>query len=179
MLNVNSPLEVHVRLEIRGMSRVGGRFVQLWGIYVSGFKPDRHCMYCLKGRKESRLHKTMGDDDLELATDAPYFYLFAMGRVPKHETNVHLAVRPQPGAIASVGSMYGATFTIHDAYALRVDRLPDGWLGLGTDFTRCRNFQFGVQQFGYHPQEGPFNSGSHSLLPTPLLEDRHITEPDA
>ena len=62
-----------MRLEIRGMNRVDGRFVQLWGIYVSGFKPDRHCIYCLKGRKEIRLHKAMSDDDLELATDSPYF----------------------------------------------------------------------------------------------------------
>jgi hypothetical protein len=156
---------VLVQLEIRGMNKVAGRFVQLWGIYVSGFKPDRHCMYCLKGRKETRLHKAIVDGTMELATDSPYFYLFAMGRVPRHETNVHLTVRPQPGAVASIGSVYGATFTIRDAYALRIDRLPDGWLGLGTEFTRCRNFQFGVQQFGYHPTNGPADWGSHSLLP--------------
>jgi len=110
----------------------------------------------------------MSDVDLDLLTDSPYFYLFAMGRVPKHDTNVHLAVRHQPGAIASIGSMYGATFTIHDAHALRVDRLPDGWLGLEPTFTRCRNFQFGVQQFGYHPHHGPSNLGRHSLLPDPV-----------
>jgi hypothetical protein len=157
-----------MRLEVRGMNTAAGRFVQLWGIYVSGFKSDRHCMYCLRGKKEKRLNKDMADSNLELSTDSPYFYLFAMGRVPKHDTNVHLAVRHQPGSIASIGSMYGATFTIHDAHALRVDRLPDGWLGLGADFTRCRNFQFGVQQFGYKPKSGESSLGNHSLLPQSL-----------
>jgi hypothetical protein len=154
-----------VRLEIRGMDKAAGRFVHLWGVYVSGFKADRHCMYCLKGKKEAGLHKAIEDCDIELATDSPYFYLFAMGRVPRHETNVHLAVRPQQGAVASLGSVYGATFTIRDAFALRVDRLPDGWLGLGTDFTRCRNFQFGVQEFGYTTPLGGADIGDHSLLP--------------
>ena len=48
--------------------------------------------------------------------------------------------------------MYGVTFTIRDARALRIDRLPRGWMGLGKKFTDCRNFQFGVQMFGYNPQ---------------------------
>ena len=88
-----------------------------------------------------------------------------MGRVPKHETNVHLAVRPQQGAVASIGSVYGVTFTIRDAFALRVDRLPDGWMGLTAEYTRCRNFQFGVQQFSYRPPNGPEHPGDHSLIP--------------
>jgi hypothetical protein len=140
-----------MHLEVRGMAKAASRFVQLWGVYVSGFDSDKHCIYCLRGKKETRLHKAMEDCDIELASDSPYFYLFAMGRVPKHETNVHLAVRHQPGSVASIGSVYGATFTIRDAYAPRIDRLPDGWNGLGKDFTSCRNFQFGVQQFGYRP----------------------------
>lgn len=152
-------------LEVRGMATASQTFVQLWGMYVSGFKPDKHCIYCLKGKKESQIHREMQDGDYALKTDSPYFYLFAMGRVPKHETNVHLAVRPQAGSVASIGSVYGVTFTIRDAYALRVDRLPDGWMGLGTEYTRCRNFQFGVQQFGYRPANGPEHPGDHSLIP--------------
>ena len=155
-------------LEIRGMATASQRFVQLWGVEVSGFKPDRHCIYCLKGRKETQLHRDILDGDYVLKTDAPYFYLFAMGRVPKHETNVHLAVRPQQGAVATVGSVYGVTFTIRDAFALRVDRLPDGWMGLPPEYTRCRNFQFGVQQFGYRPANGPEHPGDHSLIPEQL-----------
>jgi hypothetical protein len=155
-------------LEVRGMATASQTFVQLWGVYVSGFKPEKHCIYCLKGKKEVQLHREMHDGDYVLKTDSPYFYLFAMGRVPKHETNVHLAVRSQAGSVASIGSVYGVTFTIRDAFALRVDRLPDGWMGLGSDYTRCRNFQFGVQQFGYRPADSPQHPGDHSLIPENL-----------
>ena len=155
-------------LDVSGIATASQTFVQLWGVYVSGFKPERHCIYCLKGKKELQLHREMLDGDYVLKTDSPYFYLFAMGRVPKHETNVHLAVRPQAGSVASIGSVYGVTFTIRDAFVLRVDRLPGGWMGLGTDYTRCRNFQFGVQQFGYRPSDSPQNPGDHSLIPENL-----------
>lgn len=69
-------------LEVRGMSTASQTFVQLWGVYVSGFKPEKHCIYCLKGKKELQLHHEMQDGDYVLKTDSPYFYLFAMGRVP-------------------------------------------------------------------------------------------------
>ena len=135
-------------------------------MYVSGFKPERHCLECLKGRLEPQVNRTMQDrDDYVLQTDFPYFYLCAVGRVPRSDTNVHLAVRPQQGAVASIGSVYGVAFTIRDAFALRVDRLPDGWMGLPKEHTNCRNFQFGVQQFGYRGPHAPAYPGDHSLMP--------------
>lgn len=156
-----------MHLEVRGMEKATGRFVQLWGMYVTGFNSDKHCIYCLKGKKEARLHRAMEDDSFDLESDTRRFYLFAMGRVPKRETNVHFAVQHQPGAVASIGSVYGATFTIRDAAAIRVDRLPDNWLGLPPKYTRCRNFQFGVQEFGYRPSNGLAHPGDHCLVPQP------------
>jgi hypothetical protein len=43
-----------MRLEVRGMASASQTFVQLWGMYVSGFKSEKHCIYCLKGRKARR-----------------------------------------------------------------------------------------------------------------------------
>jgi hypothetical protein len=154
-----------MRLEVRGMATANQTFVQLWGMYVRTFDPTKHCIYCLKGRKEAAVHRRMIDGDYELATDFPYFYLFAMGRGARSISNVHLPVRPHPGAVASIGSVYGVTFTICDAYALRVDRLPDGWEGLGKDYTSCRNFQFGVQEFGYRPPVDSVHSGDATAPP--------------
>ena len=154
-----------MRLEVRGMATASQTFVQLWVMHVSGFRPAKHCIYCLKGKHDRQIHREMQDGDYTLKTDSPYFYLFAMGRVPKHDTNVHLAVRPQEGCVASIGSVYGVTFTIRDAFALRVDRLPKGWMGLDDEYATCRNFQFGVQMFGYHPKNGPARPGDFSLLP--------------
>jgi hypothetical protein len=152
-------------LEVRGMESASQTFVQLWGVHVKDFDSEKHCQYCLKGRKEPQLHRTMLSGDYQLSSDAPYFYLFAMGRGFRRDTNVHLAVKPYPGAVASIGSMYGVTFTIRDARALRIDRLPKGWMGLDEDYTTCRNFQFGVQMFGYNPKKRFPTVGEHSLLP--------------
>lgn len=154
-----------MKLEVHGMESATEHFVTVWGMHVSGFKSDKHCLACLEGRKDLHLKRDMTDGVYELANHAPYFYLFAWGRGNRRETNVHLAVRPQQGAVASVGSAYGVTFTICDAFALRVDRLPKGWMGLKDEQTQCRNFQFGVQQFGYRPVNGAEHPGSHSLLP--------------
>lgn len=38
-------------------------------------------------------------------------------------------------------------------------------MGLGDEYTTRRNFQFGLQMFGYHPKDGPAHPGNHSLLP--------------
>lgn len=155
-----------MRLEVRGMATASQSFVQLWGMYVRGFDSTKHCIFCLKGRKETVLNRQMIDGDYELATDFPYFYLFAMGRGDRSISNVHLPVRPHPGAVASIGSLYGVTFTIRDAYALRVDRLPNGWNGLEKEYTSCRNFQFGVQEFGYRPSADSEIPADPSSLPS-------------
>ena len=155
-----------MRLEVRGMATASQTFVQLWGIYVRDFDPSKHCMYCLKGRKEAALHRQMTDGDYELATDFPYFYLFAMGRGDRSISNVHLPVRPHPGAVATIGSLYGVTFTLRNANALRVDRLPDGWEGLEKEYTSCRNFQFGVQEFGYRPAADSGRPSDPSSFPS-------------
>lgn len=142
-----------MKLEVRGMEKAAGRFVQLWGKYVVDFKSSTHCQECLIGQPERRLNKAMTDGEILLDQPMHYFYLFGMGRAPRRETNVHLAVRPLAGSVASVGSVYGITFTIYDAQAIRVDRLPDGWGGLAPEYTQCRNFQFGVQMYGMKEME--------------------------
>lgn len=152
-------------LEVQGLDQAKRKFVQLWGWHVSGFNQCKHCQDCLKGRREDQINLRMVDDDYRLTTDAPYFYLFAGGHAPRRESNVHLAVKPHPGAVASVGSLYNVTFTIRDAITLRVDRLPKDWMGLDDSFTTCRNFQFGVQTFGYKAGDHHRAPGDHSLLP--------------
>ncbi|ADW67178.1 hypothetical protein [Granulicella tundricola] len=152
-------------LEVRGIEQSTQKFIQLWGKHVSGFNPQKQCIHCLKGRNEPQINRGMTSGDYEILTGAPYFYLFAMGRAPRSDSNVHLAVQPYPGAAASIVSLYGVTFTIRDARALRIDRIPGGWLGMDDLFTTFRSFQFGVQMFGYHLPENTPKTGDYSLLP--------------
>jgi hypothetical protein len=152
-------------LEVRGMEQASQTFVQLWEIHINGFDQEVHCQDCLNGRKELQIHRAMASGDYTLKNETDSFYLFAMGRGYKRESNVHLAVQPYPGAVGTIGSLCGVTFTIRDAKALRVDRLPEGWMGLDEDYTNCRNFQFGVQEFGYQLPNRVPNVGEHSLIP--------------
>ena len=154
-------------LEVRGIEKSTQKFAWLWGKHVTGFNQAKHCLACLKGPDpEEAIDPQMVSCDYPLkATGAPYFYLCGVGRTEPGRTNVHLVVEPCPGAVASVGSVYGITFTIRDARALQIDRLPKGWMGLTDRYTTCRNFQFGVQVFGYKAGDPKTAPGDHSLLP--------------
>lgn len=176
-----------MRLEVRGISTMTQKFIEVWGMYVNDFDPSKHCQDCLKGERATILDEKLAclkkakDQSpntnvsepvvVELSDTWPYFYLFAWGYKPKRATNVHLAVRYQPGSVASVGSAYGVTFTIHDAFAPRIDRLPEGWMGLPKGHATCRNFQFGVQMFGYHPKVEQTRPGDFSLPPQKAPRD--------
>lgn len=138
-------------LEIQGEQAAVDAFQWIWGQYVNGFDGSKHCLPCLKGVKEKQVTAKMKERVIELRTDYPYFYLFAMGSGSKRLTNVHLPVQPFPGAVASTGSVYGVTFTITDAVQIRVDTIPNGWRNLPEPMTRCKNFQFGVQVFPNSP----------------------------
>ena len=49
---------------------------------------------------------------------------------------------------ASIGSLYGAVFTIYDAQAIVISPLRDGFAGIQEkSHSRCKNFQFGWQVF--------------------------------
>jgi hypothetical protein len=64
-----------------------------------------------------------------------------------------LAVRPQIGSIAAIGSAYGIRFTIRDAQAITIrhpmllESPTRGLDGLKENHLRCKNFQFGCQMF--------------------------------
>lgn len=91
----------------------------------------------------------MSDCEVELRDDLELFYLCGVGlkQSMRRETNVHLAVRPCPGSVASVGSLYGVCFTIENAQAIPIVPLAEGWRGLPKQHVRCKNFQFGYQMF--------------------------------
>ena len=140
-----------MRLEVKGMEQLDGRFRYFWAKYVSGFDSDHHCKKCLRGPNEDRVNLLMSNDNFELRDGFPYFYIFAMGFVPKLEPSMHLAVKPAPGNTVTKESKYGVVFIVHDAIEVEVEKLPLEWNGLDKYFTTCRNFQFGVQEFGYRP----------------------------
>ena len=130
------------------------QFQHLWGRYVYGFRPWRHCIRCLKSNRAPGVVPTMRDGSVELADRL--FYLCGVGKkmsellypeCARRLTNVHLAVRPRKGSTATVHSSSGVIFVIDDAEAIPIETLPDPFQGLPENHSRCKNFQFGYQMF--------------------------------
>lgn len=124
------------------------QFRFLWGKRVTGFYPHLHCARSLIGSYTLEVNRDMGSGDRTIDLgDADFFYL--CGVTKKWDTNLHLAVRPRLGARCSITAYNGVRFQILGGDAIAIPMLPDGWRGLPTEFTRCRNFQFGVDRYGY------------------------------
>jgi hypothetical protein len=131
------------------------REFQYWWIKaVTGFDPAFHCTRCLIGRYlnhgGSRTMPRMNvaeTYELEPGVRAIYFCGVSM---PGYKYNFHAPLVSEPGHTVEL-PMYGnQRFLATDARALLpITPLPAGFEGLPYVHWRCRNFQFGVQQFGY------------------------------
>jgi hypothetical protein len=147
-----------MKLIVSGLDKAPAdlRFKHLWAYYVIGFKPWKHCDSCLNHTKAMEVGPDMKDGEYQLK-DQPFLYLCGVGQLDtksrkaaglnRGKTNVHLAVRPRLGSVASIGSVYGVTFTIHDAQAIPIEPLAVDFQGLDEKHYRCKNFQFGYQTF--------------------------------
>lgn len=143
-------------LTVSGLDVAPIRFKHLWGRYVLGFKPWKHCLACFETKVASPISPQMRDGEYSLSDEYGQFYLCGVGQndsvrrgkdLAQKVTNVHLAVRPRKGSVAAIGSVYGVSFTIEDAQAIPIQPLPDGFQGLPEKHSRCKNFQFGYQVF--------------------------------
>lgn len=146
-----------MKLTTTGLDDAPIRFKHLWGRYVNGFRPWKHCIQCLVSNTAKDVFPDMLDGSVELQDRL--FYLCGVGQVhsehfekrhpelSRRMTNVHLAVRPRKGSVAAIGSAYGVTFVIQDAQSIPIETLPYPFQGLSEEHSRCKNFQFGYQMF--------------------------------
>jgi hypothetical protein len=123
-------------------------FRYLWLKYVEGFDPRQHCARCLRGRYERAIEPGLATPArVELRPEsAPFVYL--CGVAGRWADNLHLAMRPAPGARAEARGYDGSRIVVEGAEPLAIPELPAGWGGLGAGFTTCRNYRFGVAYFG-------------------------------
>ena len=161
-----------MRLTVSGLNstQAPNQFAHLFGRYVYGIRPENHCNLCLVATQANAIKPTMRDsDDIELKDEL--FYLCGVGNKSKslplelqlRQTNVHLAVRPRKGSVTSIGSVYGVTFTIEDGQAIPIQSLPDGFEGLPTAHSRCKNFQFAYQMFNVTEHPKSYTQPVHQL----------------
>ena len=136
----------------------------MWACYVNGYRPDRHCQSCFKGRIVRQFCTGAARSgslvELDQMDRFPYVYICGVGAGPRHELrekNLHFPLRYEEGAVAEAITYNGYVFRAKNAVEVIVPRLPDGWNGIdAAEHTGCRNFQFAVASFGYPPKQSHF-----------------------
>jgi hypothetical protein len=136
----------------------GFRF--LWAYYVNGYRPEKHCQPCFKGRRVNEFCTATASTGRQIVLDRmdryPYLYVCGVAAGPVSERgarNLHLPLRYAEGASVEVVSYNGYRFRARNAERVEVPLLPDNWNGLARAHARCRNFQFAVSVFGYPPRQ--------------------------
>ena len=132
----------------------GFRF--FWAFYVNGFRSDRHCQPCFKGKCIAEFSTRTARSGHEVVFDLMdryrYVYVCGVGCGPKAklaEQNFHWALRYEESSLITSSTYNGYIVTARNAVALPIPGLPDGWNGRDRGTTRCKNFRFGVEYFGY------------------------------
>lgn len=130
----------------------GFRF--FWAFYVSGFRPDRHCQPCFRGRRVESFCTTTVRNGVEVVLDRmdryPYVYVCGVGSGPRRELklkNVHMPLRHREGGTVRLRTYNDYEVIAEDAELLEIPELPEGWGGRDIETTRCKNFRFGVHYF--------------------------------
>lgn len=148
---------VSMKLAVTGMQDARDKYLYPWGFYVRGFKPWHHCFACFYGTQEKVIHKSMQDGTYDLPEPTSYFYLCGVASGPRRERrfkNLHLAVRPNRGSVATAQSVYGAVFTIYDAEEIVIQDPIRDHPDLDESYAHCKNFRFAAQMYDA-PQLGP------------------------
>ena len=132
----------------------GFRF--FWAFYVNGFRSDRHCQACFKGERIDNFSTATARSGRQMEFDRMhrYKYVYVCGVGDGQNTklaaqNFHWALRYQENNVIAESTYNGYIVTAHNAVALPIPELPEGWNGRDRETTRCKNFRFGVEYFGY------------------------------
>ena len=132
----------------------GFRF--FWAFYVNGFRSDRHCQPCFKGKRITEFSTPTARSGHEVVFDLMdryrYVYVCGVGCGPKMKLaarNFHWALQYEESSLIKASTYNGYIVTARNAVALPIRELPDGWNGRDRETTRCKNFRFAVEYFGY------------------------------
>lgn len=131
-------------------------FKFFWAFYVNGFDQSVHCQPCFKGSLSRQLNtRTAKSGELYVMNERKSFrYLYICGvgtglKAELHRKNFHFPVRFEAGSREVGHTHNGYVITVENAVELPIPALVPGWKGLNLETTRCKNFQFGVEYFGW------------------------------
>ena len=142
-----------------GQKAVWGFTKYFWLKYVRGFNPAEHCAKSLLGKHSRKVWFQMSLNSMTILDELPpggydFIYLCGVSENFIWQNNLHLPVRPVPGAKAVLQAYTGMRCVIQNAEIVEIPQIPLGFAGFSREFTTCRNWQFGVNNYsikGFDP----------------------------
>lgn len=128
----------------------GFRF--FWAYTVTGFKPEKHCQPCFRGRLSPDMNSTnAGTGSFEFnLPDGALLYICGVAAGPvrlRGERNFHLPLAFQEGASGSAHTFNGYQFAFTNAVRIPMpDPVPRA--GMKESHYRCANFRVAEKWFG-------------------------------
>lgn len=124
-------------------------FTQFWLRYIHGFSPHFHCQKSLRGVNDPRFTKDMIiGKSFELLEPSNYQYIYLCGVTARQFPGLHLALLPDEISSTYAKTYNGLEIIVAGAKELDIPYLPDEFAGMSRKHTTCRNWQFGVQNYG-------------------------------
>ena len=158
---ITRTITLHVSNPDGTVGKIDG-FRFFWAYYVDGYDPKQHCQMCFKGAPIPEFNTATARTGTTVLFDRMdrhrYLYVCGVG-LGDHDQlfrkNFHLPLSYREGSSVSAVTYNGYTVTAHNAVLLQIPALPKDWKPLPDGpalpdvMTRCKNFQFAVEYFGY------------------------------
>ena len=158
---MNMPNRRSIFLEVTHPELAPGRidgFRFMWAFYVNGYKPDKHCQPCFRGSRVPHFCTPTATSGQRIEFDRmgrqPYLYICGVGRGRKDQLkkqNLHFPLVYAEGCVAEATTYNDYRFRAENARLFTFPELPEGFQGKSREHSRCKNFQFAVEAFGYPP----------------------------
>jgi hypothetical protein len=126
-------------------------FPYFWLKYITGFDARHHCAQCFVGPYHKGIWSTVRVPSVHVLTQAKgwtYAYLCGVAETAWAD-NLHVPLESAPGQEVELFTYNGIRIHVTNARRLEIPWIADGWNDFPRSYTTCRNFQFGVDRFGY------------------------------
>ena len=114
-----------------------------WAKGVEGFDAGKCCQASLRGPR-IRGVSLVATGEIAIAVPSPFLYV--CGSLGEYATNVHVAMRPEPGESFTETTSTGLVIEVTGARRVEIPTLDDV-TGISDQQRRCRNFRFGYGTF--------------------------------
>src|ERR1700722_10485856 len=82
---------------VSGLNDAQPKFKHLWGRYIHGFKPQKHCLKCFKSKIAYEITPQMKDGPYDLKDDlCDFFYLCGVGQPDSRRAGYDFAANSAP-----------------------------------------------------------------------------------